>query len=79
MMTCVAVDAGVCANGSAPLALSIVYSFSRLIEGVDPCPQDLLLDQDYYLQFGVGDRPRGETILLLAKRRLFNISPYFPR
>lgn len=47
-------------NNSAPLALS---SFSRLIEGVDPCPQDLPLDQSYYLEFGVGDRGRGKAIL----------------
>ena len=48
------------ANDLARLALPIVHSFSRLIEGVDPCPQDLLLNQSYYLQFGTGERGRGK-------------------
>ena len=33
--------------------------FSREIEGIDPCPQDFLLNHSYYLQFGRSDKVRG--------------------
>ena len=55
------------ADDSGFLQLSIVHSFSRLIEGVDPCPQDLLLNESYYLQCGVGDRGRGKPLLLAGE------------
>jgi hypothetical protein len=44
-------------------------TFSREIEGIDPCPQDFLLNHSYYLQFGRSDKVRGMCILY--RRRTF--------
>lgn len=45
---------------------TIPHRFSREIEGVDPCPEDFLLNMSYYLQFGRSSRGRGSQDTLVC-------------
>ena len=45
--------------------------FSRMIEGLDPCPKDLLLNKSLYLQFGVSSEGRRELNQTMLTELIF--------